>query len=118
MSGRANERTTCLYTGQLKDENLAPVSLVDIVSLELTLYDAITGTIINGRDGQNVLNNNGVTVNSTGFISWLQTKDDNIIIDDTLDTELHIAKFKCVYSVNRELEHEFIYRVVNLGKVN
>lgn len=118
MAGRVNEANTALYTAQLVDENGADVSLSDISALTITLYDKLTGTILNGRDGQNALNANGVTVSLTGAVSWILQPADNVIVSTNLDSELHIALFQGVYgSGNKDVKHEFAFRVVNLNRV-
>ena len=118
MSGRVDEKNTALYRGQLVDELDQNIALIDINTLVVTLYDAITGTIINGRDDQNIKNQNGCVISSTGGITWTLTPLDNIIIDPTLDTELHIALFEGTHGAGKEIHHQFAYRVKNLNKVS
>ena len=117
MAGVVNELTSAQYTAQLVDEAGVNVPLIAIVSLTGTLYDELTGTIINGRDGQDILNAHDVVVSSTGFITWSVQPADNAIINDNLDTEVHTMLFQGVYSGAKELKHEFSWRVVNMEKV-
>lgn len=113
--GLVNEGSIAQYTGQLIDELTgANIALSSIVSLTLTLRDATTGTIINNRDTQNILNANNVTVSSTGLITWSVQGADNVIVNDNLDSELHEALFEGVYSTNKPVKHIFAYRVMNL----
>ena|SRR5258706_7206778 len=120
MSGRVNEKTASIYTGQLTDENKVNIQLVVIIDFFLTLYDAITGTILGGRDAQPVINQNHVVISSSGFITWNLQEADNALINQSLDTELHIALFTGHYTSAdgaRPFKHIFPFRVVNLTKV-
>ena len=118
MAGRVNELTTSKYTAQLVDENGDNIQLADLDTLLLTLYDAQTGTVINSREGQDVLNNNGVVVSSIGYLTFVMEPEDNPIINDSVATELHKMLFMGTYAAGaKTLRHEFPFRVVNLSKV-
>lgn len=119
MAGRVNEQSTAIYSGQMVDETGATIMLGAIQSLSLTLYDEKTGTILGGRNGQNVLNQNDVVVGSTGSITWTMQPVDNTIVLSTCESESHVALFVCFYGPGgtKSLKHEFGFRVVNLGKV-
>lgn len=120
MPGRVNEKVTAIYTAQLVDEAGANISLSALVTLTLTLYDQVSGSILNGRDAQNVLNANNVAVSSTGAVVWSLQPADNAIVNSAIDTELHIALFKGTYAVagSKSFNHEYSIRVVNLSKVS
>jgi len=87
-----------LYTATLKDETGTVILLASLASLVLTFRDKQTGQIINGRDTQNVLNTNNVTVHATsGLLTWQMQPADNVIFDASIsvgDVEKHIALFK------------------------
>jgi hypothetical protein len=55
-------QTTGLYTFLVVDEDGVPVDSAQVTSLTLTYYDVLSGAIINGRDNQDVLNTNDVTL--------------------------------------------------------
>lgn len=113
-----NEQVTARYTAQLVDEDGNNILLSDIVSLVLTLYEKSTGNIINSRDVQDVLNNNNVTVSSSGALTWILQPADNIMVTENPVSELHVAFFQGVYSSTKHLKHEYAYRVNALEKVS
>jgi hypothetical protein len=99
------------YTGSL---------LLVFETLTLTLRDASTGTVINSRDVQNVLNTNGVTLDDDGLLIWSATSADTPIITSTKKgNELHIATFEARYPApgtgDAVAWDVFVY-VRNLGK--
>lgn len=105
--GPMAEGGTGLYSGTLtKEDGETPIPGASLVSLTLTLMDLATGTIINGRDAQNVLNANGVTVDtvgSTGAISWLIKPEDSPFLRKNPpprdgDEEKHLAIFTWTWS--------------------
>ncbi len=99
-----------------------------LTSLQLTLYaDNDDLTIINGRDHQDVLNNNGVTVydtlqtgadGHTYNLLWQLSADDMAVLDDALPFERHIALFEWAWPTNRAGKYEFVLVVGNLQKVS
>lgn len=120
----AVELTSARYTGVLKDENggVVPDSSVD--SITLTLYDAVTKSIINERDKQPALNVNNVTLDGAGNLAWLLQPADNVIVTDrrqvdvsTPLTEIHKAVFDVRWSGSKRLLHEVWIKVTNIEKV-
>lgn len=112
------ERATALYQATLKDEAGVVIPSSAIATLTLTLRNAADDAIINGRDAQNVLNANGVTVHATsGLLVWTMTPADNAIQDDTLPNELHLALFEFTYSTTKGGHHEVALTVQNRKKV-
>lgn len=79
----------------LTDEAI-PGSALD--TLTLTYYQEYTQVIINGRNAQNVLQANGVTVDGAGKLLWKMTALDTVILNDSLETEPHIAHFVFTYT--------------------
>jgi len=70
------EGETATYTASLQDENGAPVSSASLSGARLTYYSVHTGAIINGRNNQNILNANNVTISAGGALAWkLQEAD-------------------------------------------
>lgn len=92
------ERTTQKLTSTIKDENLTGIPNTSLTTLTLTLYDVRTAAIIAGRNKQNVLNANGVTVDGSGNLVWVMDPADNPILDDTLAQEVHCALFEFTYA--------------------
>lgn len=94
------EKTTPKITAILKDENDNAISSASLDSLKLTLIsisDAPVYSVINGRNQQNVLNLNGVTVDNLGNLSWRLSVDDTTLMDSHLDKEVHQAIFEFTY---------------------
>lgn len=112
------EKTTHVYTATIKDENGTVVPAASLTTLTLTLYAKQSGTIINSRSAQNILNANNVTVNSSGVLTWTMQPDDNAIVNSALLTESHIALFEWTYSSGSKYgKHEIELVVSNLTKV-
>ena len=112
------EKTSVQYTATLKDETGAAVPLAALGTLTLTLYNVSSGAILNGRNAQNVLNANGVTVHATsGLLTWTLDPLDSPILDDTLNEELHRALFRATWSTTKGANWEVDFLVNNLAKV-
>lgn len=92
------EGTTQRYTAVIKDELGAAIPGTQLTTLTLTLYAEHTGAIVNGRDAQNVLNANNVTVDANGILVWLLQPADNAILDGGRAYERHIALFQWTYA--------------------
>ena len=74
----------------------AAISKADLVTLTLELFDEATAAIINSRDGQDVLDDNGGTVSSVGVVTMELDAADNPVVSETADVgelEAHIARF-------------------------
>jgi hypothetical protein len=99
------------------DETNTPIPLADVTSLTLSLRNPRTGDMLNSRDGQDVLNTNGVTFDATtGETVWEVTPDDLTIVDDTLDIEERHGLFRLEWGVNKAFEHRVVLRAANLYK--
>ncbi len=112
---RIAERTTPKLTAVLKDENNAGIPAAALATLRLTLYRAgdITA-ILNNRNEQNVLNQNGVTVDASGNLVWVMSALDNALLT-TAREEAHIALFEWTWGSGREGAHELVLFVINLA---
>lgn len=113
------ERTTQTITLVLTDDNNQDLPLDLLGVLTLTLYVVATGARINGRDRQNILNANGVTVEQTTAkvltITYPMDPLDNQVVGSGL-TEQHIALFE--WTLNGKADkHEILHRVLNLENV-
>jgi len=113
-----DERTTEQVSATVVNEAGTALPAASLTTLTLTLYDRTSGTIINSRDNQNVLNVNGVTVDSAGVFLWTLTPLDTIIVDATKSLETHVGLFTWTYdSGNKTGRHEIVHVVRNLTKV-
>ena len=114
-----NEKSTAKYTADpLTDENGDIIPAANIVSLTLTLCEIPGATIINGRDDQDVLNTNNVTVDSAGVLIWTMQEADNIIVNSALDVEVHRATFKMTFNTTGKATWDIDISVRNLSKVS
>lgn len=108
------ERSTQKYTATIKDEADAAIAGTSLTTLTLTLYDEETGTILNGRDDQNVLNANNVTVDGAGLLTWTMQPLDNQIVTTALAQERHLALFEWTYAAGAKSGyHEIAFVVIN-----
>lgn len=108
-SGPHKERTTGTFTTTLRDNAGVAIPAASLATLTLTLYRESDLSIINTRDGQNVLNANNVTVDSAGLLTWSIQALDRVIGDDTLIQERHRALFEWTATgVAGKWEHQFI----------
>lgn len=114
--GPINELTTSLYSSTLyKEDGITPLNGDDIDTMSLTFYDQKTDQLINRPAKQNVLNLNGVTIGTDGKLSWVLDREDNVIIDDALTYENHVALFEYTYaSGERGGFHDVMIFVRNL----
>lgn len=99
------EGTTPVLTAKVTDEDgTTPISGESLQTLTLTFYSLNDASypIINNRDGQNVLNQNDVTVDGSGNLTWNLQAADTAILDDTLGMETHRGVFKWTYLKNGE----------------
>lgn len=131
MVYQLNEKQSATYKASLIDESGAAVPGSSLSTLTLTLYDRATGTIINGRNNQNVKNANDVTVDEQGNLVWEMRPEDNVIITDRasstatyVDGELvrgiedHCALFRATWrGGTRAVSHQITINVVNLGQL-
>jgi hypothetical protein len=107
-----DEREAFKYSAVLMgDDGLPP----PLSGLKLTLYDTATGTIVNNRDDQDVLNMNGVTYNQdTGEIVWGADAADSAIVTPTVSKETHVALFVAHWGGTKEKPWEITMKVRNL----
>lgn len=112
-----NELSSGVYTATLTDENGDAVPASAINSLKLTLKDVDSGTIINSRDRQDVLNTNNVTVHATsGLLTWTIQPADNAIVSASKadgDIERHLAVFELVFSTTKRQNHRVELEVIS-----
>jgi hypothetical protein len=113
-----NELETGLYTATIVgNDGVTPIPSASLLTLRLTLYVIVaagTVTFVNGRDHQNVLNLNNVTVHATsGLVTWTIQILDTTLVETTLPFERHIALFDWT-TATAAGKHEAILVVKNL----
>jgi hypothetical protein len=113
------ENTSGRYTATIVGEDgVTPLPAATLSTLVLTLYviktDGMIG-YVNGRNAQNILNANNVTVSAAGLLTWaIQVLDTTLV--ETLPFERHIALFEWAWP-NGVGKHEAIFIVKNLTEV-
>lgn len=90
-----NEGTTNTYTAVLKDGAL-PITGLPFTGFRMSYYSVLTGGIVNGRDNQNILNANDVTIDGVGNFSW-KLQEADVIIDDG-DTVPPIVRYRAEFN--------------------
>lgn len=113
------EQSTGSYTAVIVgNDGVTPLPLATLSTMILTLYAILTnGTvqIINGRNAQNILNANNVTVDAFGTLVWtIQTLD--TAMQEALPFERHIALFEWTWPQGAG-KHEIVLVVKNLTEV-
>lgn len=118
ISDPVAEKSSAKITGQLQDEDGNGIPSSSLSSLKLTLYVAgQPSQIINNRNKQNVLNANGVTIDSQGNLIYIMTPEDNQIIGSS-PRERHIALFEWEWSgATKAGRQQILIEVVNLEQV-
>ena len=119
-----NEGNTFTYTATLLDASGAAILLSSISTITLTQFVAGTGTIVNSREGQDILNANNVTINATsGLLTWLGQPGDSAIVGTNRAPgiqEQHYAIFKVSYLTGvdtKYLNHPVELNILQLQKI-
>lgn len=119
MVDTLNELTSASYTATLQDTDGNAIPVAAIVTAQLTLTDVDTGEVVNGRDAQNILNANNVTIHATsGLLTWSIQPADNAVQTAGVQQELRRAVFDVVYNTDQRLVHETYWLVKNLSEVS
>ena len=118
VSSPITEKTSATMKARLVDDKGEGVSLALLGHLMLTHYDAITGNVINGRDGVDALSSVDVVVDDFGCITWSMGAEDNVILNNFRRAEKHITLFEWGYSGGKIGRMEVETVVVNLEKVS
>lgn len=99
------EASSATYTADLVDQDESPIVLNDLTSITLTLRNKADQVIINGRDNQNILNANDVTITAGGQLTWNIQSADNAIINYNIPDgtrEIHEAVFEFTYNAGTQ----------------
>ncbi len=108
---RYDEGATGDFSATLKDEDDVAISLASISALTLTLKNATTGTVINSRSAQNVLNANNVTVHATtGALLWEIQPADTTLEVSSESVEEHTAEFELTWASGKKQKHVHVLR--------
>lgn len=108
------EETTALITATLTDEFDNPISVAGLDSAKFTLYDAVTGAIINSRTDVNVLAN----IDTAGKLTLTLTPADTALLSQSNSRERRVAYFEWVYANDTKIgRHEVRFTVQNMDKV-
>jgi hypothetical protein len=117
------EETTGLLTFTLVDCDGAGVPVSMLTTLTLTYYDVISGTIVNARNAQNVLNANDVSVTTVGSpavttVEWQIQPADTPMVDPALALEYRVAQFRWTWdSGTRHDAYQVQFAIENMAFV-
>lgn len=118
---RVNEGSTKLIEFDILDEDGEGVPVASLSSATLRLFDLDTYVpgaspaegILNDRHDQDVLNDNDVTINSSGHVVFTMQPDDNVIVTPRRQIERHRALFAFTWATGT-YQQEIEIEVVNL----
>jgi len=109
---------------QLTDEDDADLPGSDIEVLTLTLYNASNpksadfGAILNDRDAQDILGENGGMVSAEGLLTLRFSPDDNALLNQRRGFETHVALIEWEWgSGTGKGAKEFSFTVANQSKL-
>lgn len=108
------ERSTARYTCALVDPTGAAIASAALSTVTATLTDR-TGTVINGRNAQSILNANGGTVSAQGVVTLILGPLDTAALG-TSELQERRLTLRATYS-SGELTHEVTFYVRNLAGV-
>jgi hypothetical protein len=111
------EKTSRKYSAIIKDMDNIAVPAASLTTMVLTLYSIHSLAVINSRNAQNVLNANNVSIDANGVLIWEMQPADNVVLDTTLQVEVHRAKFEWTWGGGKAGRHEVDFQVRNLNKV-
>lgn len=115
------EKTTGRIRTYLEDEAGDPIPSADLVTLTLSVWEKKSGTTVNSRSAQSVLNTNNVTVHATsGLVTWSVQTGDTTLVDTTIP-ENGIQEFCFLYSwttsseTGRHLDSYFVQQLLKVS---
>lgn len=120
-----NEKSTARIDGlKLTDETGAAIAGTSLATFTLTLYDRLTGSIINNRNAQDIKGGgsgaNDVTIDESGNVVWTMRSTDNVLVaTDAPEFEDHIALFEWTWGSNpvKRSSEEYVLRIKRVLKV-
>jgi hypothetical protein len=118
---KVDELSYGVYTTTLKDEDGVVIALSAIDSITMTIIEFTGDTVINSRNGQDVLNTNNCTMHATsGLFTWeIQTGDTAIVLasPSLVSREVHLVTITVVWNTTKQMHREIKLRVRNLSSV-
>lgn len=114
-----NELSSAVYTATIVNgENEVPIPLSSIQAIRLTHRDVATGTIINNRNRQDVLNDNQVTYHPTsGLLTWEMAPEDNVIVGIPAEeyNEEHQSIFEIITTEGQRKNYTLTTYIMQIG---
>ena len=87
-----------VFSGTIKDAAGVAIPLANMSAMTLTLTDSASGTFVNSRNAQNVLNSNNCAYNATtGAFQWFVQNADTTMVNPLLASEEHVAQINWTY---------------------
>lgn len=100
------------------DADGSAIAESNLTALTLTYRHRFTGTVINSRNAQSVLDANGGTVATDGTLTWQLVAAETPITDTTRDIDEYEALIRWTYdSGARAGAQVFIVPVINTARV-
>src|SRR5690606_4766872 len=116
LTTEVGEGTTALITGTIRDHaglGFKPDTLT------LTLYEQLSGTILNNRDQESILDANGGTVSSAGALAAKRSPAHNALLSQTRSHEDHVALLRWTYNGGADAGWaEVVFRIHNQLKIS
>ena len=93
------EGESCNITGTFQNGDDA-VAKASLVTVTLTLYDELTSAVINSRNDQDILDDNGGSITAAGVLTLKLQAADNCVCGSIAAgrTESHIARVKFTWT--------------------
>lgn len=119
MVHELNEGVSATLTGVFKSDTGSLIGSGQMSTLSATLYDKVSGSIINSRNKQNILNTNGGTLDGSGNFAFEFLPADNAILTASIaGAEHHVLLLEWTYQGGAKAgKQEFQMAVRNLSKV-
>src|SRR5690606_30009865 len=106
------EKTTAQMVFSLTDE-LGAVITSGLTTCTLTLYDKLTGTILNSRSAQSINGANGGVI-AAGVLTLTLSNLDNVLISQTRANEEHVALIEYTWASGAKFgKKQVTFTVVN-----
>jgi hypothetical protein len=99
--------TTPVLAATFLDQAGNPITT--LTTLRMTLYDALDGQIVNGRDQSDVS-----SAFSAGVLSLTLSSADTALRHKDLDREVRVALFEWTWGASQAGKHEISWSLINL----
>lgn len=121
VSGDIPERTSWVYKCTLVDQDGNPIPRLGLTSLTLTIYVQTAGNpIVNAVQAVNILNaGRGQVGDTDGSLAIHFFAADNVILNDALPQETHVALVQGTYNGGQDgFNREIVFKVKNMTRVS